>query len=106
MHELLDEGKVSVAELGPLRREDEGVGVANRFKRIGKGDRFRAEIGPGEIFESLWVVNGDDRAFGDEIADDLDRDGGTDIVRIRLKGEAPDGNLLPPQDPEPILNLF
>src|SRR5271166_1685349 len=106
VHELLDEGKVGVAELGPLGRENEGVGVADRFERIAEGNRFRTEFGPGEIFKPLGVANGDDRAFGDEIADYLNGNGGTDIVRIRLKCEAPDGNLLPPQDPQLILNFL
>ena len=75
-HELLDEGKVGIAELGPLRRENEGVGVADRFERIGDGDRSRTEIGPGEIFKSLGVGNRDDRAFGGEIAHYLNGNGG------------------------------
>ena len=85
VHEFLDEGKVGLTELGPLRREDEGVGVADRFERIGKGKRFGAEISPSEIFEPLRVVNGDDRAFRDKIADNLDGDRGANIVCIRLK---------------------
>ena len=91
VHELLDEGKVGIAELGPLRRENEGVGVADRLKRIGERKSFRTEIGPGEIFKPFGVANGDNRAFGDEIAYYLNGNGGTDIVRIGLKGQAPDG---------------
>jgi hypothetical protein len=90
VHEFLDEGKVGIAELGPLRRENEGVGVADRFEWIGEGNRFRSEIGPGEIFKPLGVANGDNCAFGDEIAYYLNGNGGTDIVCIGLKGQAPD----------------
>ena len=56
------------------------------------------------LLHSLRIVDGDLRAFAQHVGDKIDRDRGTDVVRVRFKGEPPDRDFFFAQNPERFAN--
>ena len=56
------------------------------------------------LFHPFRIVGRDLRSFAQHVGHELDRDRGTNVVGVGLKGQPPDGDLLVAQDPERIAN--
>src|SRR5436853_3258483 len=102
-HPVLDRGPVELAELGPLRDEDGGVGI--RESVVGRVAHLRAaQQVPGAIGGDR-VVDAHVRALGLEPPGEHEARGLADVVGVRLERDAEQRDLLADERAEVLLEL-
>ena len=81
-----------ISASAPSTASSAGVG------KLGARDRFHFA----RFLHAFRIVGGDVRAFAQHVGYEIDRDRGANVVGVRFEGQAPDRDLLVPQDPERI----